>query len=171
MGKVGCDEQNVEFNWNYQQIEWECGPTVDKRTVKLHLYASFIQWYSYWKNYQRIICAKISWKWPSLLEKMILKFLIIIYSRYFTIISSWKRPFIWLKLNSLHLRMIGWNARMVLENYIVNVFLLFQYYLYMEKGVALREIYEWFVPCVVKLTKKNCKVYRKINDKKHQATR
>ena len=76
---------------------------------------------------------------PVVLDKKI--FLISsIYFRYFIIISPWKRvgPFIWTNLN--HQRLLcakfGWFWKKNFLNF-VNVFLLFRFYLPLEKGMAL----------------------------------
>ena len=64
-------------------------------------------------------CAKSGWHWHSGIGENILKSFINFHQ--FAIISHWEvaRPFLWIKLNHLHPRMIcckfGWNSPVVLE--------------------------------------------------------
>ena len=86
----------------------------------------------------RMLCAKSGWNWLSGSGEEV--FLISsMYFHYFQIIFPWKRagPFIWIKLNPLHPRMLcakfGWNwpSGSGEED---NVFQLFRNYLPLEKG-------------------------------------
>ena len=109
---------------------------------------------------------------------------------YFTFIFPWKRtwPFSWINLNPLHQTMLyaifGWNWHVVLEKNPfqvcqMNIFLLFPYYLPLQKGMALhlKKILIHFTqgcfvsslveigPVVWEKKNKMSKVYNNNNDK------